>query len=126
MTKEKACRESNSINLACLAAKNGHANVIAELAQHGVDLNQANQIDYLSMMVLGGFIAAVGVASVAIAFTLLHATTLGAAGLIVAGLGIGALVSGVGLFATGLYKNWQTIDAAPQSMTQNPQSYNQI
>lgn len=62
----------------------------------------------ISMMVLGGFIAAAGITAVAIAFTLLNAATFGAAGLAVAIVGVAATLSGVGLFATGAYKNKQT------------------
>ncbi len=112
----------SGITPADMAAEEGHDNVIAELAKYGVDLNQAHPNHYLSMMVLGGFIAAVGVASVAIAFTLLNGTTFGVAGLIVAGLGIGALVSGLGLFATGVCKNRQTIIDALESMTDSERS----
>ena len=62
----------------------------------------------ISMMVLGGFIAAAGIAAVAIAFTLLNAATFGTSGLMLACVGVGAVLSGVGLFATGAYKNKQT------------------
>ena len=62
----------------------------------------------ISMMVLGGFIAFVGIAAVAIAFTVLNAATFGAAGIVVASVGAAAVLSGVGLFATGAYKNRQT------------------
>lgn len=62
----------------------------------------------ISMMVLGGFIAAAGIAAVAIAFTVLNAATFGIAGLVVAVVGAAAALSGVGLFATGAYKNRQT------------------
>jgi uncharacterized RDD family membrane protein YckC len=55
----------------------------------------------ISMMVLGGFIAVLGIAAVAIAFTLLNAATLGIAGLVVAGVGVVATLAGVGLFASG-------------------------
>lgn len=62
----------------------------------------------ISMMVLGGFIAAAGIAAIAIAFTVLNAATFGVAGLIVSVVGAAAALSGVGLFATGAYKNRQT------------------
>jgi len=55
------------------------------------------------MLVLGGFIAAAGIAAVAIAFTLLNAVTLGTAGLVVVGVGVAAVLSGVGLFAANSY-----------------------
>lgn len=60
----------------------------------------------INMMVLGGFIAVVGIAAVAVAFTVLNAATLGT--VIVAGIGIAAVLSGIGLFAVGAYKNSQT------------------
>lgn len=58
----------------------------------------------ISMMVLGGFIAAAGIAAVAIACTLLNAASFGIAGLVLAGLGVAAALTGVGLFASGAYK----------------------
>lgn len=61
----------------------------------------------ISMMVLGGFIAAAGIAAVAIAFTLLNAATLGIPGLVLAVAGVAASLAGAGLFATG-YKDRQT------------------
>lgn len=68
----------------------------------------SSSMSNISMMVLGGFIAAAGIAAVAIAFAVLNATTFGIAGLVVAGIGVAAALSGVGLFATGAYKNKNT------------------
>lgn len=65
-------------------------------------------LSYTSMQVLGGFIAAIGVAAVAVAFVALNAATFGLAGLIVAGLGAAAILGGVGLFAAGTYKKYQS------------------
>lgn len=62
----------------------------------------------ISMMVLGGFIATVGITAIAIAFTVLNTATFGTAGLVMAGIGFAAALSGVGLFATGAYKNKST------------------
>lgn len=62
----------------------------------------------ISMIILGGFIAAAGIAAVAIAFTVLNAATLGTVGLVVAVVGATAALSGVGLFATGTTRNKQT------------------
>ena len=75
-----------------------------------------------SMMILGGFIAAVGIAAVAIAFTVLNAATFGIAGLVVAGVGIVATLSGIGLFATGAYKNRQATseDTLNENLAANP------
>ena len=64
-------------------------------------------------MVLGGFIAAAGIAAVAIAFTVLNAATFGIAGLIVAGVGIAAGLTGFGLFAMGSCKRTTTPDESP-------------
>lgn len=61
-----------------------------------------------SMQILGGFIAALGVAAIATAFVALNAATLGIAGLVVAGFGVAALLGGVGLFAAGTYKKHQS------------------
>lgn len=62
----------------------------------------------ISMMVLGGFIAAVGITAVAMAFTVLNAATFGTSGLVMAGVGVAVSLSGVGLFAMGAYKNKNT------------------
>ncbi|KTD82603.1 hypothetical protein [Legionella waltersii] len=59
----------------------------------------------LSMMVLSGFIAAVGIAIVALAFISLNAATGGVAGLVLAGVGSAAALSGIGLFAFGSRPN---------------------
>ncbi|KTC86101.1 MULTISPECIES: hypothetical protein [Legionella] len=64
----------------------------------------------ISMQILGGFIAALGVAAVAIAFTALNAATLGIPGLVVAGLGAAAILGGVGLFAFGSKKQEAPVD----------------
>jgi hypothetical protein len=67
----------------------------------------------ISMMVLGGVIAAAGITAVAIAFTLLNAATFGVSGLVAAVVGAAAALSGVGLFAIGAYKNRQTSSDEP-------------
>ncbi|MFA5960964.1 MAG: hypothetical protein WC785_10670 [Tatlockia sp.] len=67
----------------------------------------------ISMMVLGGFIAAAGIAAVALAFTVLNAATLGIAGIATAVAAVPLFFSGVGLFATGIYKNRQPGDEQP-------------
>ena len=59
----------------------------------------------LSMMVLGGFIAAAGIGTMAVLFTVLNVKTLGLPGLAVATVGGAAALSGLGLFATAAYKN---------------------
>ena len=67
------------------------------------------------MMVLGGFITAVGIAAVAVAFTVLNATTLGLAGLAVAA--IGAVVVGMGFFAKDACKKMG--EACEKSISDN-------
>lgn len=62
----------------------------------------------ISMMVFGGFIAAIGITAVAVAFTLLNAATLGLAGLVVAGIGVTAALTGLGLFATAACRGCKT------------------
>lgn len=74
----------------------------------------------ISMMVLGGFIAAAGIAAVAIAFAVLNATTFGVAGLVVAGVGIATVMSGIGLFATGTNKNRQTTSDVSLAFSDSP------
>jgi hypothetical protein len=53
----------------------------------------------ISMQVLGGFIAVMGITAIAVAFVALNAATFG-----LATLGAAALLGGVGLFAVGTYK----------------------
>lgn len=76
--------------------------------------SNSSSVGDISMMVLGGFIAAAGIAAVAIAFTLLNAATFGIAGLITAGVGVAATLAGVGLFAGGAHKYKQS-EAAPSN-----------
>lgn len=65
-----------------------------------------NPMSNISMMILNGFIAALGIATVIIAFTLLDAVTFGIAGLVIAGTGVVAtLAGGYGFFATGINRN---------------------
>jgi len=59
----------------------------------------------ISMMCLGGVIAALGVAAVALAFTVLNAVTGGLAGVMVASAGVATALGGVGIFATGVKSN---------------------
>ena len=63
------------------------------------------QFKTISMMVIGGFITALGVATVAIAFTLLNVAIFGVAGLVVAAIGTTAFLTGIGLFSIGTYQN---------------------
>jgi hypothetical protein len=74
-----------------------------ETQLHPVEKTHAPSITSISMMVLGGFIAVIGITAVALAFTLLNAATFGIAGLAVAGGAVA--LSGIGLFAVGTYKN---------------------
>ena len=76
-----------------------------------VDVNLrpvVNPILKSNMQILGGFIAAIGIAAVATAFVALNAATFGIAGLVVAGLGAVAILGGVGLFAVGTCKKYQS------------------
>lgn len=75
----------------------------------------------ISMMVLGGIIAVVGITAVAIAFTVLNAATLGIAGLTVASVGVALALSGVGLFAVGVNKNSQPM--VDESLSSAPSSF---
>lgn len=69
----------------------------AAKAEKIISLNE-NQ---LSMMVLGGFITALGITAVAVGLTV---ATLGIPGLIIAGVGVVAILVGVGLFACSAYE----------------------
>jgi hypothetical protein len=53
------------------------------------------------MLVLGGFITALGLAAVALSYVVLNAATLGIAGLVMTGVGVAMLVAGTGFFALG-------------------------
>ena len=63
----------------------------------------------ISMQILGGFMVVVGCAAIATAFILLNATTFGMTGLVVSSIGVASILVGIGLFATGTYRNRQTI-----------------
>lgn len=78
-----------------------------------MELNSPSSLSNISMMVLGGFIATVGVATVALAFILLNAATLGIAGLVVAGVGATMALTRLGLFATGASRSCQTTEPDP-------------
>ena len=79
--------------------------------QAEVNIN-SSPITNISLMVLSGFIAAVGITAVAIAFTVLNAATFGIAGIVVATIGVTLALSGMGLFAASAYKNRQKKDEA--------------
>lgn len=92
-------------------------NIISALEEDTLDVPQGRpdlernspSMTNISMVVLGGFIAAAGIAAVAIAFTVLNAATLGIPGLVTAAIGAAAVLSGIGLFATELSKSRNTI-----------------
>ncbi len=73
----------------------------------------------LSMMVLGGFVATLGIATVAIAFTILDVATFGMPGVILASLGVAASFSGIGLFSTNACTYWQTIGDESLDLSDN-------
>lgn len=83
-----------------------HANSLGQPAPTN-EARYSSTMD-ISMMVLGGFIAAMGIFAVAIAFVALNASTFGIGGVVMASLGFAAICSGAGLFAAGAYKNSQT------------------
>lgn len=67
----------------------------------------------ISMQVLSGFIAVIGLASVAVAFIALNAATFGAAGVIVAAVGIVAtILGGIGFFKYVPADNNRQVDLA--------------
>ncbi|WP_133129237.1 ankyrin repeat domain-containing protein [Legionella yabuuchiae] len=82
-----------------LAQRNNHHEIAQEIAKHYPPL-----LSNISMMILGGFIAAVGISAIAIAFTVLNVATFGAAGIALATMGVAATLTGVGLFAAGAHK----------------------
>lgn len=62
----------------------------------------------VGMIVLIGFIEAIGITTIATAFILFHAATFASAGLLVASIGFTATLCGIGLFATDAHKSRQT------------------
>lgn len=84
-----------------------------ENMQSNIEIESSSSMNNISMMVLGGFVAALGVAAVATAFIMLNALTGGVVGLVVAGIGIASILSGIGLFATGACRNNQPIVNPP-------------
>lgn len=62
---------------------------------------QAPRLSGMSMQILGGFIAVLGIGAIAVAFVALNLATFGTAGIVVAGLGVAALLTGCGLFKLG-------------------------
>jgi hypothetical protein len=68
------------------------------------DKTYSGKCNYISLQILGGFMAVLGGIAVALAFTVLNSATLG-------GLGIAALILGVGFFAAGTYMNGQKGEA---------------
>lgn len=96
---ERAAREAGYIAI---------AEFIATLPVHNPQ--SQNDVQSISMMVLGGFIAAVGIAAIAVAFAVLNAATCGIAGVVTVSIGAAATLSGVGLFGTGAYKKSQVFD----------------
>ncbi len=84
-----------------LANENAEYNAFQTVEKNS--LSTAN----ISMMVLGGFIAAVGISVVAIAFTVLNASTFGISGLVVAGFGVACTLSSLGLFSCSSDKDCQ-------------------
>ena len=77
---------------------------LTSLDVRGNNIAKKASTSNISMMVLGGFIAAAGIAAVAVAFTVLNAATFGVAGGGLACAGAAAALSGVGLFAAGTKK----------------------
>lgn len=77
-----------------------------EAKEDTINKTQSNpSFSNLSMQVLGGFMAALGVAAVACAFVVLNAATMGMTGLIIAGAGFASSLAGVGLFSYASLRN---------------------
>ncbi|MBA3536589.1 MAG: hypothetical protein H0T84_08265 [Tatlockia sp.] len=79
-------------------------------ANKAINTSPKPLLSNITMQILGGFIAAAGIAAIATAFVALNAATFGLAGLITAGVGVALLLGGLGLFATGTYRSCQTDD----------------
>ncbi|MCL9684546.1 hypothetical protein [Legionella maioricensis] len=80
----------------------------------------------LSMMVIGGFIAAAGMLAVVIAFAVLNAATFGIPGVVVASVGIAASLSGMGLFAAGGCRGCQAHSEPSFDISDNSMTFNQL
>ncbi|WP_165475053.1 ankyrin repeat domain-containing protein [Legionella yabuuchiae] len=95
-----------------LAQRYGLHKTTQEIAKHAPPL-----LGNISMMIWGGFIAAVGISAIAVAFTVLNVDTIGTTGIALATMGIAATLSGVGLFAAGAHK--QTCQSSRLSPTRS-------
>ncbi len=81
------------------------------------DASEQNScITALSMQILGGTIAVLGIAAVALAFTVLNASTLGIGGVVALAIGAALILAGVGFFAKGMVDNCRALDSDPLSL----------
>ncbi len=103
-SNEHTVKESYKAAIKPLQASSSLSNSPASPPSHQTEKTNSLSMSNISMMVLGGFIAAAGIAATAIAFTVLNAATLGIPGLLLAGAGIAAVLAGCGLFASNMNK----------------------
>lgn len=106
-----------AVNKTSLIMINNEAHVVSESCK------SVNNTCNVGMMVLSGFIAALGIAAIAIAFTALNASTLGISGLVLAGAGIATCLTGCGLFAKNIFKKEQSSshsDSVVHELNVNP------
>ncbi|MDP3267832.1 MAG: hypothetical protein Q8M40_02165, partial [Legionella sp.] len=74
----------------------------------------------ISMQVLGGFIAAIGIGAVAVAFVALNAATLGMVGIITVAVGGALALGGIGLFSVGTSVSLHKMNQANEVDVQTP------
>ena len=99
-------KEEDGQDYSMLAAKKKEAECLApSVSERHSKAAMKNNHSPISMMVLGGFISALGVAAVALAFIALNASTFGIAGVAMTATGAAAALAGVGVFAVGAYKS---------------------
>lgn len=81
-------------------------NPTANLGLPNIKPSNENSSSYnIKMMVLGGFIAAIGITAVVLSLTVLNAATFGGASFALLGVGIAAALCGAGIFGNYYYKN---------------------
>lgn len=88
--------ENNALPPCCVKTKND--------IPPGIALGNERD-SYISMQILNGFIAVLGVAALAVAFTALNAASMGIPGLAVAAAGVASILTGIGLFAANHFKS---------------------
>ena len=91
----------NQIGIEGLKALAANSSLTSLANQRDERLSFEEKSNAISMMLLGEFIAALGITAIAVAFAVLNAATFGAPGVALAWAGVAVTLSGVGLFSVG-------------------------